>query len=268
MLTNLHTHTTFCDGDHTPEEIVLAALEAGFVSVGFSGHGYTSFDQSYCMQDTDGYVETVRALQRKYADQIDIYLGIEEDAFEPVDRTQFDYIIGSSHYFMKDGTYYAIDSDYNGFSTCLQVFDQDVLQMAEVYYNNFSRYIYERKPDIVGHFDLLTKFDESEEAPRFLQNDTYFEIAEKYLKQALQNDVIFEVNTGAISRGYRSSPYPHERLLHTIFKQGGKITLTSDCHVANALACHFDETKAMLREIGFDGFYVFRRDHFEKVALR
>ena len=26
---NLHTHTTFCDGDNTPEELAAAALAAG-----------------------------------------------------------------------------------------------------------------------------------------------------------------------------------------------------------------------------------------------
>ena len=27
MLTNYHTHTTFCDGNNTPEEVVLAAID-------------------------------------------------------------------------------------------------------------------------------------------------------------------------------------------------------------------------------------------------
>lgn len=266
MLTNLHTHTTLCDGNNTPEEVVLAAIDAGFTAIGFSGHGYTPYDLSYCIRDTDAYIATIKALRQKYAGQIEIYLGIEEDAFAPVDRSQFDYIIGSAHYFLCDGTYYPIDSDYDCFSTCLQVFDFDVLRLAETYYDTFCRYIQSRKPDIVGHFDLITKFDEVEQS-RFLHNNAYFDIADRYMRQALQNDVIFEVNTGAISRGYRTAPYPHERLLHTILKQGGKITLSSDSHAADTLACHFTETKELLREVGFDGVYVLRRGRFEKIAI-
>ncbi len=38
MLANYHTHTTYCDGKNTPEEIVLCAIEKGFTSIGFSGH--------------------------------------------------------------------------------------------------------------------------------------------------------------------------------------------------------------------------------------
>ena len=30
MLTNYHTHTTFCDGQSTVEEVVLTAIEKGF----------------------------------------------------------------------------------------------------------------------------------------------------------------------------------------------------------------------------------------------
>ena len=33
---NLHNHSTFSDGDHTPEEIVLAAIEKNMLGIGFS----------------------------------------------------------------------------------------------------------------------------------------------------------------------------------------------------------------------------------------
>ena len=48
-LSNLHTHTHFCDGKDSPEEMVQAAIRAGFVSLGFSGHSFTPCDMSYCM---------------------------------------------------------------------------------------------------------------------------------------------------------------------------------------------------------------------------
>ena len=35
---NLHTHTLFCDGRDTPEDMVLSAIEKGFSVLGFSGH--------------------------------------------------------------------------------------------------------------------------------------------------------------------------------------------------------------------------------------
>lgn len=80
MLVNLHTHTTFCDGKNSPEEMVLSAISKGFSVLGFSGHGYTSYDLSYCMKDMGGYISTVNMLKEKYKDKIEIYLGVEEDA--------------------------------------------------------------------------------------------------------------------------------------------------------------------------------------------
>ena len=46
LIANYHTHTTFCDGQNTAEEVVLSAIDKGFSSIGFSGHGTTPFDLS------------------------------------------------------------------------------------------------------------------------------------------------------------------------------------------------------------------------------
>ena len=89
-LSNLHTHSTFCDGRNTPEEIVLAAIDKGFSSIGFSGHGYTPYDLRYCMKDTEGYIAEINRLKTKYQGRIKILLGIEEDAFAPAYRKNFD----------------------------------------------------------------------------------------------------------------------------------------------------------------------------------
>ena len=214
-LSNLHTHSTFCDGKNTPEEIVLAAIDKGFASIGFSGHGYTPFDLRYCMKDTEGYIADIERLKVKYDGKITVLLGIEEDAFAPVDRKRFDYIIGSSHYYCIDGKYYPIDSSYDYFKKCLEAFEYDVVRMAEVYYGSFYEYIKERKPDIIGHFDLITKFDELDRS-LFLENAQYRAVAESFALKAVDSGCLFEVNTGAITRGLRSTPYPSEHLLHVL----------------------------------------------------
>ena len=121
MLANLHTHSTFCDGKSTPEEIVLSAIGKGFSSIGFSGHGYTPYDLRYCMKDTSGYKKEILRLREVYRDKIQIYLGVEEDAFSIVNRREFDYIIGSSHYLKVGGEYYPIDSGPSYFEKCLEL---------------------------------------------------------------------------------------------------------------------------------------------------
>ena len=263
MIPNYHTHTSFCDGKDTPEEIVLYAIEKGCSSIGFSGHGYTPFDLRYCMQDTHGYIREVSRLKDKYGGKIEIYCGAEEDAFSPVNRESFDYIIGSSHYFNINNNYYPIDSGCDYFNKCLEAFDYDVVKLSEIYYGTFVSYIKERKPDIVGHFDVITKFDEIDKQ-RFLNNSHYLEIAQKYIKTAAQADVIFEVNSGAMSRGFRKTPYLGESLLHVLKTQGSKVMLSSDCHSVETINYYFDEMEYILRGIGFNCVYELSRGEFKK----
>ncbi len=254
MLANFHTHTTFCDGESTAEEIVSYAIEKGFHAIGFSGHAYSDFDTTYCMRDTDAYIAEIKRLKGKYRNKIQVYLGAEEDIFEEVNRKDFEYIIGSSHYLNAEGKYYPIDSDTGCFDRCVEAFGGDILALAENYYNTFCEYILRRKPDIVGHFDLITKFDEVKDYG-LLKNDAYNKIAEKYMLKALKSDCLFEVNTGAISRGYRKSPYPSENLLYVMKKNDAKLILSSDSHHISTLDYYFDESKRLLRDIGFEYVY-------------
>ena len=254
MRSNLHTHSNFCDGKNSCEEIVLSAIEKDFSSIGFSGHGYTDFDLRYCITDVDGYIDEVNRLREKYKNQIQVYLGVEEDVYCMAKRERYDYIIGSCHYYFTNGKHYPIDSSPAHFKKCLEAYGYNVKRMTEDYYSSFCSYIKSRKPDIIGHFDLITKFDEMGES-LFLGNGEYIKISEKYTNSVADLGCLFEVNTGAISRGYRHAPYPAENLLHIIKKRGGGVILSSDSHSIETLDFGFDDALTMLKEIGFTHVY-------------
>jgi histidinol-phosphatase (PHP family) len=254
ILSNLHTHSTFCDGKNTPEEIVRYAVDKGFASIGFSGHVHTAYDLRYCMMDTEGYIAEINRLKAKYKGKIKILLGVEEDAFAPICHTRFDYIIGSCHYYLVDGKHLPIDSSYDYFKACLETFNYDPIKMAEVYYGSFYGYLKCRRPEIVGHYDLITKFDEQGES-RFLENAKYREIAESYALKIADLGCMFEVNTGAITRGFRKTPYPSEHLLHVLKNQDAKLILTSDSHSVETLDGAFEETADYLYDLGFRHLY-------------
>ena len=262
MLTNYHIHTNFCDGKDLAEEIVLTALEKGFDAIGFSGHGFTEEDLSFCMKKTEEYIEEVKRLKEKYAKQIQIYLGVEEDCRQYVNRKDFDYIIGSSHYVKVDGEYYSVDHNQEGLLNNLKIFNGDSIAYAKSYYERVVSYILKRKPDIVGHFDLITKFDDIEKI--FLEDEKYNKLAESYLLQALKSQSIFEVNTGAMARGLRNYPYPAENLLYLINKNDGKVMINSDCHFKEKIDFQIKESKIMLKEIGYKYVYVLYDNEFKK----
>ena len=267
MLANFHTHSVFCDGKNTPNEIVEAAIDAGMSAIGFSGHGYTDFDLRYCMKDTEGYIAEIKRLKTVYKDKIAIFLGVEEDAFCHVERSEFDYIIGSSHYYRVGDRYLPIDSSSEHFKVCLEEFGYDAVAMAHAYYAPFCDYILRRKPDIVGHFDLITKFDEMDTS-LFLDNPEYHDVARQYILRAAESGCAFEVNTGAISRGYRHAPYPHESLLVALKSCGARLVLSSDSHSKDTLVFGFEETKRYLYDLGFRELYTLSHDGFIKYSIR
>ena len=266
MKSNLHTHSTFCDGKSTVEENVLSAIDKGFCSLGFSGHGYTPIG-NYCMKDTEGYINEVCRVREKYKDKIQVYLGVEEDLVYQADRSRYDYIIGSNHYFYINGKEYDVDNTAQIMHECVALMNGDVLSLAENYYQKYCDYILARKPDIVAHFDLLTKFDEKEETPLYIGNKEYNELSVKYLLCALKSGSMFEINTGAISRGYRTKHYPSDEILYALLKNGGKIVLNSDSHHADNLDCAFDKTVPYLKDIGFRHTYMLYDGKFNKVEL-
>ena len=266
MLSNLHTHTTFCDGKSTAEETVLSAIKKGFVSLGFSGHAYTSFELTSCMKDEAGYINEINRLKSVYSDRLEIYLGTEEDAFSLVDRSKYEYIIGSSHFLRLQGQILPIDLEPKCMERCLRAFAGNVGAIAESYYSTFADYLISRRPDVVGHFDLLTKYDEMGEA-HFLGNPEHDRVSEHFIERVAKEGLLFEVNTGAISRGYRTAPYPAPNLLYKLRCLGAPVILTSDCHNAEYLDCHFTEAKELLKDVGFKGMVVLCNHKFTNIPI-
>jgi len=136
MLANYHTHTTFCDGKNTPEEVVLTAIEKGFDALGFSSHGNSP---RYGLKDAYSYLAEIARLKEKYKGKIQIYAGIEEDATFRMNRGDFDYMIGAMHYICKDGEYYTVDSNVEKFELLLPAFGGDAI--ADEYYRRYFAYI-------------------------------------------------------------------------------------------------------------------------------
>ena len=93
---NLHTHSIYCDGRDTVDEMVQEAVRKGFTVLGFSGHGPCAADE--CAMSEDGlehYIRDVKNAREKYRDQIRIFLGIEEDMLQRISSKEpYDFVIG------------------------------------------------------------------------------------------------------------------------------------------------------------------------------
>ena len=68
---------------------------------------------------------------------------------------------------------------------------------------------------------------------------------------------MFEVNSGAIARGYRTTPYPAPFIMEELKNLGAKMIISSDCHNKEFLDCNFDKSIEYIKSFGFKKVYKF-----------
>ena len=262
---NMHQHSTFSDGADPMEAVVQSAIARNFVSLGFSDHSFTPCDTSYCMklERYNAYLAEIARLRDQYADRLEVLAGLELDYFSEADRSRFDYWIASVHYLILNDTCYPIDHSRPQQLSCIaNSCGGSKLEFAKRYYDLVVRNVTRSKPDTVGHFDVITKFGIIDE-----DDPAYRRVALQALDEVLQICPRIEMNTGAISRGVRQTPYPNIFLLRRVREKGGEVILSSDSHRADTIDCAFPECVATLRTLGFDHIVQLRKDGFHSVAI-
>ena len=254
MMMDLHTHTVFCDGKNTPEEMVLSAIEKKIDVLGIAFHSYVSFDEEYCIKkDSEPeFIEEISKLKEKYKDKIKILCGVEQDFHSGKPQYNFDYVIGSVHYLEKEGEHFSIDMDPTLLlNLAKRYYEDDVYSLIEEYYQMVAIIPSATNADIIGHFDLVSKFNESgtifDE-----QNPRYIRAYRRAIDRLISYNIPFEINTGAISRKYRTTPYPSRDIIEYIKEKGGKFILSSDSHSKEHLGFMFKECENIAKELDIE----------------
>lgn len=267
---NLHIHSTYADGKDTPEDLVVEAIRKGFDSIGFSEHSYMRFSSSphqMTVKEMDNYKTEIRSLKSKYKGVIDIFCGMELEMYSDVPTDGFDYLIGSVHYLDLDGNILGFDHGLQETLDYVNInFGGDGLKFAKKYFETVARLPEKNSLDIIGHFDLITK---NNEKGKFIDVSS-----KKYLDfgfgaiHALKGKIpFFEVNTGAISRGYSTSPYPQMEFLKEFNRLGFGVVITTDCHDKNYIDCFYKKAEDLIAAAGFKNKWILTDKGFEEMAL-
>ena len=263
---NLHMHSTWDDGACTAEAMIRASRDAGLESVGVSLHSPMPEPSDWAPDAAciPAFLAEMRALRRRFAGEIEVYAGIEWDVLSRVDLSPYDYVIGSVHQLLGMP---AVDESAQATERLIRVhFGGDADAAAEAYFAAYRQVAENPRVDIVGHFDLITKFDEQR---GFFRPDSprYRRAALEAMDMLVGAGKIFEVNTGAISRGYRTSPYPARALLERLHAMGGRVTVSADAHHTSGVACAFGQAEALVRDCGFREIWVLEGKSFVPVRL-
>ena len=176
--------------------------------------------------------------------------------------------------FSDDGAYIYVDYSPEVFSWAGDsIYKGDMMAMARDYFADESRIVRDTDCDIVGHFDLLLKFNE--EGKFFDEESSLYRSLRDHALEEIFRDFreknrmpVFEINTGAMARGYRSVPYPSLETLKVINEMGGQIVINSDCHDRNLLDYGFEEAAVHAKKAGFrEALYIGKDERAELMSI-
>ncbi len=267
---SVHNHADLCDGKDSAVAMAEAAFQRNVRYFGLSCHSHTPIpadEGAVLPADMTAYRETVLALRDQYAGRMEVLLGLEWDSQSDISPEGFDYWIGSVHYQKgANGKYYAADWGEEHFAACRdECFSGDALAVAEGYFREVCQ-VAARKPTILGHIDLITKlnagsrfFDES--SPR------YRAAALEALHTADPLMTLLEINTGGVSRGYRTMPYPAQFLLEEWSAMGGQVIFTSDAHQTRDILFGYDQAAELAKAAGFRTSAILTRQGIRECPL-
>lgn len=259
MWSNLHTHSTYCDGKASLPEIISVAISNKMISLGFSSHAPLPFISPWCMKKEKlaSYLAEIHQLRKNHS-SLQIYSGLEVDyvpgKISPHDfRNQLDYTIGSIHFVesFPDGRGWEIDGTHASFKEGYElIFKKDIRAVIARYFELTREMIYKSCPTILGHLDKIKiqnkfhpYFDESE---NWYRNEVL-----KTIQVIKTSGVIVEVNTRGVYQNKSTTTYPSPWILDLLHQHHIPITLSSDAHHQDDLINQFPETAGMLLSIGF-----------------
>lgn len=263
MFSDYHVHTEFSDDSTYPmEQVVQDAITMKMDEICFTDHVDYGIKEDWdcghpieyrggeplANVDYPAYDTRIRELQSCYKKQITIKMGMEfgvqthtipkyEALFQ---KYPFDFIILSIHQ-AEDQEFWTQDfqkgksqEEYN------RRYYEEMLNVVKRY-QNYS---------VLGHMDLITRYDEKGSYPFQKVEPVISEI----LRIVIENGKGIEVNTSYHRYGLKDST-PSVNILKRYRELGGSIvTIGSDSHSPGQLGSYIEEARQLLKSLGFHYF--------------
>lgn len=261
ILADMHMHSSFSGDSKAPmEEMVKAAIQKGLSQICFTEH----FDKDYFDENgvptdmfhlnADSYLYDLLMMREQYAGQIRILFGVEvgvqphlkKDLTIFVNEHDYDFVLSSTH--VVDGK----DPYYPAF---MNAFPEEV--RMKVYLEEVRKNL-----DAFKIFDSLAHLDY---ACRYFPQGAAYSLkevegtVEEILSFLIKHEKALEVNSGAFRHGLPTTN-PRREILSMYREMGGElITIGSDAHKPVDIAYGYEQTAALLKELGFKCYYVYER---------
>lgn len=276
ITSDYHLHSSFSADSDTPmEEQIQAAIAKGLTSICFTEH--LDLDSPFRNAppedpecdfhvDLSSYHETLMLKKIRYADQIQIFYGLElglnfrlqnELSAFLSEHPGFDFVIGSTHS-ARDG----MDPYYESFFRAwpgetdfdpYRMYFEEALRNIRAF-DDFDSY---------GHLDYILRCGPSradgkspERTSSYLY-EKYADVIDPILCELILRGKALEVNTSPLKKGFPETN-PGKAILKKYHDFGGQlVTIGSDAHTPDAVAYGFDQAAALLKDCGFTQYATF-----------
>lgn len=242
------------------EDFVRFAIAKGVKKYGFSSHAPLPFHTFWNMNldSLPYYKAEFYRLKKKYADQIELFLGLEVDYIEGVfdarsdlyDMQDFDYLISSVHFLAPhpDGGYFSVDGKFYNFQKNIEkVFGGDIRLATERFYEISSNMVRKGGFEIVGHLDKIAQ--NARNCPDFdVKAKWYIDLVTEYLELIKKQGMMIEINTKSYLE--LGITYPDVQFFPIIKELEIPVMVNSDCHYPDKVIDGYSEVFKKLKEAG------------------
>lgn len=259
MIVDYHLHTEMSDGKGIFEDYIKQAIKKSIDEIGFSDHiNLKNAIWSMKLNNVNYYFKRLSKL-RSNEKLVKIKIGAEMDfdpkklkeTFEFLKKYKFDYVIGSVHLIKN----WCITNEKE-----LYLWKKHNVDFVyKNYYESIQKMAKSKVFDIVGHFDVIKKFN-------FKPEKDNTDIVIETLQIIKKSKMCLEINTSGLKHPCQEI-YPGKKILDMCFDMGIKITLGSDSHLPIDVGYDFKKTLYILKNIGFEKIVVFENRKPKEVEL-
>ena len=260
---DLHIHTLHSpDSKQTLNEVCESALQKGLNGIAVCDHVDMWFSDALdTPSQIRGCLDDVRRAKALYGDRLEILQGVEmaEYLYDPTGAEhilslgEFDVILGSVH----SVAFEDIDDSYSrtDFSAMPK---EKIVRFMKKYFFHIAEMIEKTDFDVLSHLTCPLRYINGK-----YQRGIDIGYFEKEIKdifdQIIKKDIPLEINTSGIGSFYNQY-MPDTDLIRAYRNMDGNlITLASDAHIPQNVGNAFPSARAVLQDIGFDGYCVFRQ---------
>lgn len=260
-LTNFHSHCSFCDGKAPLEDFIRSAIDKGFSSYGISSHAPVPFVARWALSaDRVGeYLQEIQRLKEKYAEEIELYAGMEIDYLNDLQNPSIryfqdlplDYRIGSVHLiYTSAGEIVDTDTKPERFQKLLEEhFQGDLRRMVTLYFDASMRMVEMGGFDFVGHADKIS-YNAGLCDPTITDQVWFQKRLRDYFALIAEKGLMMEINTKAyLSKGCF---FPHIRYFRLLKELNIPVLVNSDAHLPELVNASRNEALQFLKDAGFE----------------